>query len=598
MHLAEYLFRRLHQIDIRAVFGVPGDFNLQALDYLEDCGLDWIGNVNELNAGYAADGYARVKGISAIVTTFGVGELSALNALAGATAELVPVIHIVGFPSTTAKKNKLPIHHTLGNGDYDVFMEMSARISSAVAILDNPAKAPKLIDDTIIECYRSSKPVYIGLPMDLVGKDVDSSSLAQTLALEKSPSDLAADQDIVINKILERLQTAQNPMIVIDSLAGRYQNLHSTRAFVEKSNLPCFVFPMAKGIVNEDIPNFRGIFSGNVSVPGALEQLHSSDLVLLIGSRPTDINTAGFRSDLSSIETISLQRNSVRLENREFQGICLNSVLERLSDASFLIRSNSISSSSGNEHSPQNSSLGTPQSPGTPPDLNMEETVQKLLGNRLKSSHAITHDFLWERMSSWLEEDDILSLDLGTAAFGPLWSQYPRGATSLVQLLWCSIGFALGAAVGAAIAVREQEQETKPLRKKRTILFTGDGSLQMTAQELSTMIRQKLGVIIFVICNEGYTIERYVHGWDKSYNDIQTWDYQLLPQVFNPEPGTLRTFSVRTKAELEMVLSDFQFGPADNFDKDPPLRLVEIHVDKYDAPDSLKRMINEIKNPN
>jgi len=80
---ATYLFTRLKQMGIDSVHGVPGDFNLVALDYLEGCGLKWVGNCNELNAGYAADGYARIKGISAVITTFGVGELSLPNAIAG-----------------------------------------------------------------------------------------------------------------------------------------------------------------------------------------------------------------------------------------------------------------------------------------------------------------------------------------------------------------------------------------------------------------------------------------------------------------------------------------------------------------------------------
>jgi pyruvate decarboxylase len=85
--LADYLFRRIRQIGVKAVHGVPGDYNLTALDYVEPAGLDWIGNANELNAGYAADGYARIRGAAALVTAFGVGELSAINAVAGAYSE-------------------------------------------------------------------------------------------------------------------------------------------------------------------------------------------------------------------------------------------------------------------------------------------------------------------------------------------------------------------------------------------------------------------------------------------------------------------------------------------------------------------------------
>lgn len=143
--VAEYLFTRLHQIGVRSIHGVPGDYNLVALDYIPKVGLKWVGNVNELNAGqyprtasstpltppgYASDGYARVKGISAMVTTFGVGELSAINAVAGSYSEHVPVVHIVGVPSTASQKDGMLLHHTLGNGNFNVSDFLPAQIHS------------------------------------------------------------------------------------------------------------------------------------------------------------------------------------------------------------------------------------------------------------------------------------------------------------------------------------------------------------------------------------------------------------------------------------------------------------------------------------
>jgi pyruvate decarboxylase len=231
--------------------------------------------------------------------------LSALNALAGASVELVPVIHIVGFPSTAVKDKRLPMHHTLGDGDYDLFMEMSARISGDVAMLDYAKDAPKVIDNTIIACIRSSKPVYIGLPMDFVMVDVDASSLAMPLPLEDPQANPIAEEDDAVSAVMERIAMARNPAILVDSLAGRWHGLQPTRAFVEKSNIPCYSFPMAKGIIDEILLNFRGIYSGSVSEDGVQEQVQLSDLIIHIGPRPTDLNTAGFKSDLPHIETIS-----------------------------------------------------------------------------------------------------------------------------------------------------------------------------------------------------------------------------------------------------------------------------------------------------
>lgn len=155
--VAHYLFTRLQQVGVGAVHGVPGDYNLVALDYITKCGLTWVGNANELNAGYAADGYARVKGISALVTTFGVGELSALNALAGCYSEYVPVVHIVGTPSTLSQRDHQMLHHTLGNGSFSVFMDMSRNISQVTDNLVDPSRIADQIDHAISQSWIQSR---------------------------------------------------------------------------------------------------------------------------------------------------------------------------------------------------------------------------------------------------------------------------------------------------------------------------------------------------------------------------------------------------------------------------------------------------------
>ncbi|KAK6345707.1 Pyruvate decarboxylase 1 [Orbilia javanica] len=144
--IVTYLFKRLHQLGIRSVHGVPGDFNLAALDYLGPAGLNWVGNCNELNAGYAADGYARLNGMSALITTFGVGELSALAAIAGSYSERVSVVHIVGVPSTKAQMHGIPMHHSFADGNYSAFRDISKNISQVCIMLDDVNIAGKEID--------------------------------------------------------------------------------------------------------------------------------------------------------------------------------------------------------------------------------------------------------------------------------------------------------------------------------------------------------------------------------------------------------------------------------------------------------------------
>lgn len=137
----------------------------------------------------------------------------------------------------------------------------------------------------------------------------------------------------------------------------------------------------------------------------------------------------------------------------------------------------------------------------------------------------------------------------------------PPNATTITSVFWSSIGFAVGACLGACLAAREQAPES------RVILIVGDGSLQMTVQEISTCIRYGLKPIIFIVNNRGYSIERAIHGAELDYNDINIdWDYQGLLSFFGAREATgVKGTSVRceTVGELERTLNDPSFGAND-----------------------------------
>src|ERR1700735_3204167 len=136
MTVIEYVLSRLRQIGITDVFGVPGDFSFPVNDAI--ClskEMRWIGCSNELNAAYAADGYARVRGVGAVCTTYGVGELSAINGIAGSYAEHLPVFHLVGTPNMGTQAARAIMHHTLGNGEYGLFQKMSEPVVCAMAVM-------------------------------------------------------------------------------------------------------------------------------------------------------------------------------------------------------------------------------------------------------------------------------------------------------------------------------------------------------------------------------------------------------------------------------------------------------------------------------
>ncbi|KAK6828789.1 hypothetical protein RU639_003693 [Aspergillus parasiticus] len=262
--IAEYLFTRLYQLVVRTVQGVPGDYNLAALDYIPKVGLKWVRNCNELNAGYSADGYARIKGISAIVTTFGVGELSALNAIAGAYSEHVPVVHIVGQPSTASQRDSMLLHHTLGNCDYNVFANISANLAITVAKITDAHDAPTLIDHTLRECWMQCQPVYIALPTDMVQQKVERQRLQIPIDLDK-PANEAEKEEYVVDVVLKYLYAARSPVILVDAGAIRHGVLGVVHELIQKTGFPIFVTPMGKGAVDETLTNFGGVYAGSGS---------------------------------------------------------------------------------------------------------------------------------------------------------------------------------------------------------------------------------------------------------------------------------------------------------------------------------------------
>ncbi|KAA8650221.1 hypothetical protein EYZ11_012127 [Aspergillus tanneri] len=542
--IAEYLFLRLHEVGIRAVHGVPGDYNLAALDYLPKCGLHWVGNCNELNAGYAADGYARVTGISALITTFGVGELSALNALAGAYSEFVSIIHIVGQPHTASQRDGMLLHHTLGNGDFNVFARISTDISCATAHLTHTHEVATLIDHAIRECWIRSRPVYITLPTDMIGKKIEGERLDTPIDLSLPPND-PEKEDYVVNVVLKYLHAAKNPVILADACAIRHRVLDELHDLMEVSGLPTFVAPMGKGAVDETRKNYGGVYAGTGSNPGVREQVESSDLILSIGGVKSDFNTSGFSYRIGQLNTIDFHSTFVRVRYSEYPDVNMKGVLRKVTQK-----------------------LGAVNAQQVRPIANIVPNSEKN-----SATQAITHAWLWPTIGEWLKENDIVITETGTANFGIWDTRFPHGVTSISQVLWGSIGYSLGACQGAALAAKE--------KNRRTVLFIGDGSLQLTAQELSTIIRNDLNPVIFVICNKGYTIERYIHGWDQGYNDIQPWDFKTLPTVFGAM-NKYKGYRVKTRDELINLFANKEFSSA------PYLQLVELHMPRDDAPASLK----------
>lgn len=578
--LAEYLFRRLAQLGVSSIHGVPGDYNLLALDYIEPAGINWVGNANELNAGYAADGYGRVKGISALFTAFGVGELSAINAIGGAYAEMSPVVHIVGTPPLAAQNSHVCLHHSLGDGNFRLFAEMYAKVTVAQANLNDPTTATGMIDRTLRECVLQSRPVYIELPTNMVKTRVSSLPLGTPIDLSIPEND-EGFEDAEVELILAKIYKSKQPFIIIDGFTSKYGITEEADELVRVTGFPTSTTPFGKGTVNETYPNFHGIYAGIAGMAGYMPWVESCDLVLRIGPLNSDVNTYGFTTIPDPKKTITFNRNSVEIGGtNSFSNLHVKPLLRKILDR--------LDKSRLPRYDPY-------------PDLGNPQEQLNSLGPTEKDG-VIAQDTFWRRMSTFFRSGDIVMTETGTPSAGGRDFILPPDTLLINSSIWLSIGYMLGASQGAAQAQRdvlaEQSSKKRPTVMNhlsnrafsgRTILFEGDGSLQMTAQALSDVIRNKLPLTIFVINNDGYTIERWIHGMKADYNDIQRWNYLLAPKFFGADENDTEYPIVTKKASTWGELWDVL--DMNEAKSGKGLTMVEVVMGREDCPDSLKKLV-------
>lgn len=547
IHLGKYLFERLKQVGVNTIFGLPGDFNLVLLDKLYEVeGMRWAGDTNELNAAYAADGYARVKGVACMITTFGVGELSALNGIAGSFSEHVGVLHVVGVPSTSSQAKQLLLHHTLGNGDFTVFHRMSANISQTTSIITDLTTAASEIDRCIRAAYIYQRPVYLGIPANFFEQDLPLELLDTHIDLSLKPNDLEAENECV-EEITRLVRRAKNPIIISDACASRHNVKLETQQLIDVTQFPAFNTPMGKGTIDENHPRYGGIYVGSLSKPDIKNTVESADLILSIGALLSDYNTGSFSYSYKTKSIVEFHSDHMKIKNATFPGVQMKFVLERL-----VVR------------------LAQEKLPYTPVAV---PTPLPPNNDSLADSTPLKQEWLWRELSKFLVEGDIVITETGTSSFGINSTTFPANTLGISQVLWGSIGYAGGAVCGATFAAEEMD------KNKRVILFIGDGSLQLTVQEISTMIRWNLHPYLFILNNDGYTIERLIHGPQAGYNEIQSWDHlQLLP-VFGATD--YETYRVSTVGEWRKLTNDKAFQ------KNSTIRMIEIMLPVMDAPSAL-----------
>jgi len=509
----DYLLGRLKQLGIKDIFGVPGDYAFPINDAIcNDPELRWVGCCNELNASYAADGYARIKGISALCTTFGVGELSALCGLAGSYAEHNLVFHIVGMPNMATQDKHAIVHHTLGDGKFDIFMGMATPVVCAKAML-TPENCIPETERVISAAFENHRPVYIAIPGDYVNEPVVPAPAPSIILAKSDPKAL----EEAVSAILDKITNAKTACIIPGIFVDRYGFGNLTTDVVNASGLPYVTMPMDKSVLDETNPSYLGLYNGQLIYPEISEFVESCDCILAIGTIPSDFNTGGFTARLDKSRMITVMLSDAHVGYADYNNVKMADVLAQL------VR-----------RLPYRDDVKGPKvkTPAVP---------------MVKPEDPITADYLYPKIAGFFKPGDIIMSETGTATFGLLPLRLPKGASFHNQTLWGSIGWATPSSFGAALAGPE----------RRVILVTGEGSHQMTAQEVCRFYYYGLKPVIFVINNNGYLIERMLSKRsDYYYNDLAKWQYHKLPESLGCDGWLMRKAS--TCGELDEVMGELQ----------------------------------------
>jgi len=537
----EYILGRLHDIGVNDIFGVPGDYAFPLHDAIvAHPDINWVGCCNELNAGYAADGYARVQGVGAVTTTYGVGELSAISAVAGSYAENLPVFHLTGMPTRATQASRSQVHHTLGNGEFDLFRSMADTVVAASAII-TPANAVAETERLIAEALYNRRPVYMALPSDVVDKPIVAQSDPLALPVSDATA-LAAATDAVVGAVEAASTACVLPGILVDRLGLR----DTAQQFVEVADLPFATMFADKSVLEEDHPNYVGMYDGQLMDPAVREFVETCDVIVAFGTMATDFNTGAFTSNLDQDKIVKIDLHSTRVGSAVYQGVELGDLLRALAERSWNTRQRG---------GPKPQQLGPMSGSGADP---------------------ITADALYPRWAEFLRPDDIVIAETGTSSMGLAFAQLPHGARFHNQTLWGAIGWATPAALGAAVAAPN----------RRLVLFTGEGSHQLTAQEIGQFHRLGLRPIIFVLNNNGYLIERMLcTNPDIAYNDVAPWNYTELPHALGCEDWF--TPRVSTCAELDAALATAAEGTRAAY--------IEVMTGTYEVPPLVQKLHENVK---
>ncbi len=530
--IGDYLIQKLYAHGVRHVLGVPGDYALGFFHELESSDIQVINTCDEQGAGFAADAYARVKGLGAVCVTYCVGGLKVTNTTAQAFAEKSPVVVISGAPGTNERIKSPLLHHKVR--EFDTQFKVFEQITVASTALDNPQTACREIDRVIDAALCHKRPVYIELPRNMVSVTAIPYYLPQEIPLPR-------DDNTLKEALLEArniINTSKKPVIIAGIELHRYGLQDEFLQFIDKTRIPVASTPLSKSVISEHHPQHMGIYEGAIGREEVREYVESSDCLILMGTFMTDINLGMFTAHLDQGRSIYATSEKVYIHYHTYEDVSLGDFLNGLLQINI------------NKHEYTDS-----------PHPESLQPLHPVAGKK------ITIKYLYQRLNSFIDRNTVIIADTGDAMFGAMDMTIHKETKFLSPAYYASMGFAVPASLGAQLA----NPNLRPL------VLVGDGAFQMTGMELSTAARYELSPIVIILNNGGYGTERPM--LDGCFNDIKSWEYSCLPDILKSGRG----FNIKTEDQLEEALQLSR-----QYTKD--ICILDVQIDSDDKSLALQRM--------
>ncbi len=534
--VGDYLINRLQALGVNHVFGVPGDYALGFYALLQKREMRIINTCDEQGAGFAADAYARMRGLGVVCVTYCVGGLKIANTTAEAFAEKSPVVVISGSPGVRERDKNPLLHHKVR--DFDTQLKIFKQITAASTVLDDPQTAQKEIDRVLEAALRFKRPVYIEIPRDMVSANCIPH---HQIADHRTGSDPNALEE-ALTEAVAMMNAARQPVILADVEVHRFGLQEMLLRLAERANIPIASTILGKSVVGEEHPLYLGVYEGAMGREDVRLYVEESDCVLLLGVFMTDVNLGIYTARLELARAIYATSEKLTIRFHTYEDVMLHDFLSGLVEA--------------------------PLTRHEPGEIPHPEPVVEFTA---ESGQKVTVRRLFQCLNAFLTKEMVVIADIGNALFGAADLLIRHRTEFLSPAYYTSMGFAVPAGIGAQLA----NPELRPL------ILVGDGAFQMTGVELATAARFGLNPIVVVLNNHGYGTERQMQ--EGPYNDILNWNYFRIPEFI----GAGRGFLVETEDQLERALISAQ-RDTENF------CLLDVQMEPMDRSPALERLTERL----